>query len=211
MKKIIFLLAISLFFFALAGHSQVRVGLAAGVSAAKMEGRIHGDRRAGLMTSMVLDASLGKNFSFYPSVSYVQKGVTEVHPDGTLIEKQYVGLRYAELTTNFVYHVGNIDGSNFFLGLGPSLDFNLPSKRTSITNGLKSSSDILFGAAPANDLRGVDYGVNIVLGWKTTGGFLISFNWNKGLRDLTPEGLVGETKNQYIGIQLGAFLNNGKK
>jgi hypothetical protein len=206
MKKIVFTLALSVFFFQLAGVSQVKVGVLGGVSIAKMEGNINGDRRAGLMASMVLDADLGRNFSFYPTLSYVQKGVTEPHPAGTLIDKQYVALRYAELSTNFIYHIGNPDGNSFFLGLGPSIDFNMPSKRTSVTDDTKTSSDILFGPTPENDLKGVDFGANVVLGWRMAGGFAMTLNWNKGIRDLKVEGQTLETKNQYIGIQIGMFI-----
>ena len=206
MKKIVFSLALSIFFFQLAGISQVKVGVLGGVSISKMEGNIHGDGRAGLMASLVMDAVLGQNFSFYPTLSYVQKGVTEPHPTGTLIDKQYVALRYAELSTNFIYHIGNPVGNSFFLGLGPSIDFNLPSKRTSVTDGTKTNSDILFGPTPENDLKGVDFGANVVLGWRSAGGFAFTVNWNKGIRDLKVEGQTMETKNQYIGIQLGMFI-----
>ena len=206
MKKIVFTLAVSIFLFQLAGVSQVKVGILGGVSIAKMEGNIHGDGRAGLMASLVLDADLGKNFSFYPTLSYVQKGVTEPHPAGTLIDKQFVALRYAELSTNFIYHIGDRDGTSFFLGLGPSIDFNLPSKRTSVTDDTKTSSDILFGPTPENDLKGVDFGANVVLGWRSPSGFAFTLNWNKGIRDLKVEGQTLETKNQYIGIQIGMFI-----
>lgn len=211
MKKFVFMLAVSIFVSGLVGHSQIRVGLAGGVSIAKMEGKFHGDGRAGLMASLVLDAPLSNYFSFYPTLSYVQKGVTEEHPAGTLIEKQYVALRYAEVSANFVYHVGGNAGTNFFLGLGPSLDLNLPSKRTSVTTGVKSDNDILFGQTAENDIKGVDYGVNAVLGWRSKSGFLLSLNYNRGLRNLSPETFTEDTRNQYIGIQLGIFLNNDKK
>ena len=192
--------------FQLAAISQVQVGVTGGVSIAKMEGRISGDGRAGLMGGMVLDASLGRGFSFYPVVAYVQKGVVEPHPPGTLIDKQYVALRYAEFSPNLVYHIGDRVGTSFYLGLGPYVAFNLPSKRTSVTDGLKSDADILFGPTPENDLRGVDYGANVVLGYRMKNGFLLTANWSKGIRNLTPDGLTGETKNQYIGLQLGIFL-----
>lgn len=209
MKKIIFTLAFAVLLCQL-GQSQVRVGVVGGVSISKIEGNIHGDSRAGLMAGLVLDANLGRGFSFYPTFGYVQKGVTEPHPEGTLIDKQYVALRYAEFTPNFVYHIGSGNGSSFYLGLGPSLALNLPSKRTTVTDDTRTTTDILFGPTPENDLRGVDYGANFVLGWRTAGGFIFTANYNKGIRNLTPEGLSGETKNSYFGIQIGVFLNNGK-
>lgn len=97
------------------------------------------------------------------------------------------------------------------MGLGPSLDFNLPSKRVAITDDNKVYNDILFGQTAENDVKGIDYGFNFLAGWRTSPGFFIMVNYNKGLRDLSPLGRTMETKNQYYGIQLGWFLNNGKK
>lgn len=211
MKKIVLMLAVPMFSLVMAGKAQVRVGVTIGTAVAKMEGALNGDGRAGIMSSIVLDAPLKNNFSFYPTLSYVQKGVTEPHPDGTLIEKQYVALRYMELSPNFIYHIGNQKGSSFFLGLGPSIAFNLPSKRVAITGDNKIVTDILFGETAADDIKGVDYGVNVVLGWRTGPGFFFTVNYNKGFRDLSPMGRTMETKNKYFGVQLGWFLNNGKK
>jgi hypothetical protein len=209
MKKLVLLLAMSLLIAQLPAFSQTRVGLAGGVSIAKMEGKISGDSRGGAMLTLLLDTDLGRNFSFFPTLGYVQKGVTEPHPQGTLIDKQFVALRYFEFTTNLAYHIGDPNANSFFIGVGPSLAFNLPSKRTSVTDDLKTDSDILFGKTAENDIKGVDYGINVMMGYKT-GGFVIMGNWNKGLRDLSPEATTVKTNNQYIGIQLGVFLNRGK-
>ena len=211
MKKIVLTLAIPMLCISLVSKSQVRVGVAIGTAVAKMEGSISGDGRAGVLSSMVIDAPLNNNFSFFPTLSYVQKGVTEPSPSGTLVDKQYVALRYMELSPNFIYHIGNAQGSSFFLGAGPSIAFNLPSKRVAITDEDKVVTDIIFGEIAAADVKGVDYGVNVVLGWRTGPGFFILGNYNKGLRDLSPMGRTMETKNKYFGIQIGWYLNNGKK
>jgi hypothetical protein len=210
MKKVVFMLAFSIVLFQLSAKSQARVGVAGGVSIAKMEGKITGDSRTGAMFNLLLDTDLGRNFSFFPTLGYVQKGVTEPSTQGDLIDKQYVALRYFELTTNLAYHIGDPGGSSFFIGAGPSIAVNLPSKRTSITDGLKSNTDILFGETAENDIKGFDYGVNVMMGWKAANGFLITGNWNKGIRDLSPIGTTVKSTNQYIGIQLGIFLNRGK-
>ncbi|MBC7875009.1 MAG: hypothetical protein H7Y01_13485, partial [Ferruginibacter sp.] len=154
MKKIILLSTLFILWFQLAVFSQARVGLSGGVAIAKMEGKVEGDGRAGLLTSLVVDAPIAKSkFSFHPVLSYVQKGQTEPSPAGTLIDKQYVALRYMELSANFLYNIG--EKGSFFLGAGPSIDFNLPSKRVANIGELSTSTDILFGATPENDLRGV--------------------------------------------------------
>ena len=50
MKKIILLLAASVFCFQIAGFSQARVGLAGGVSIANMKDKVDGDSKVGVMT-----------------------------------------------------------------------------------------------------------------------------------------------------------------
>lgn len=211
MNKRILVLAISVLCFQMAGFSQTRVGLSFGMTSANMKGRADGDGKGGLVSSLVLDVPMckKKNFSFYPTLSYVQKGTVEPHPAGTLIDKQYIALRYMELATNVIY---NIPGAKttFYLGAGPSVDFNLPSKRVSITDDTKVTTDLLMGSTPENEMRGVDYGANFMGGFRTAGGFFFNLNYNKGIRNLVPDGATGSLKNQYIGIQLGVFLNNGK-
>lgn len=210
MKKIIFMLAASVFCFQIAGFSQNRIGVSAGVSIANMKGQIDGNSKIGLMTSLVLDAPLGKkkNFSFRPTLSYVQKGQSEVVAPGSAIDKQYTALRYAELATDFVFYKLGPKGG-FFVGLGPSLSFNLPSKSVTVIAGDKTNTIVTFGKTPAQNLRGVDYGIDFTGGWRTTGGFILSFNYNKGIRNLYSGLGSGSLKNSYFGIQMGVFINNG--
>lgn len=209
MKKIIFLLATSVLGFQVAGISQTRVGITGGVAVADMHGSEAkgGSSRAGFMTGFVVETPIGKVINFRPSVSYVQKGKTLPHPQGTLVDKYYIALRYTEFNADFLYYVGGNKGG-FFLGAGPSIAFNLPSKRVSITDDVRTNSIVQFGSDAGSDLRGTDWGANFTTGWRTNSGFLISANYNKGFRNLVPEGNTGELKNSYFGIQLGVFLNN---
>lgn len=210
MKKIL-LLAITVLLLQTSGFSQkTRVGVTAGITTANMKGQLDGDGKMGVMAGLALDAPLCGKFTFHPSINYVQKGQTEPHPAGTLIEKQYLALRYMELDADFLYNIDGFSGGAFFLGLGPSLAFSLPSKRVSITEGVKTEQTIKFGKDGVSEMKGMDYGVNVRAGFRTGGGFLFSVNYNKGLRNLVPEGGTGELKTSYIGIQLGVFLNNGK-
>lgn len=207
MKKIIFMLAALVFCFQIAGISQTRVGISGGASFASMKGNVEGDSRRGIMAGLVLETPLGKTLAFRPSLSYVQKGQTRLATG--LVDELYVALRYAELTLDFLANTKGVNGG-FFIGAGPSIDFNLPSKIVSVTNDQKSITNIKFGKSSGNDMRGVDFGVNFTAGIRSKGGFLLSVNYNKGLRNLVIEGASGSIKNQYFGIQLGVFLNNVK-
>jgi hypothetical protein len=207
MKKIILLLTASVFCFQIAGLSQTKIGITSGVSIANMKGKVDGDSKAGFIAGFVLETPIGKDFTFRPSLSYVQKG--QKQPPPGLVDNLYIALRYAEFTTDFLYYISGEKGG-FFMGAGPSIAFNLPSKTVSETAGVQSSSTIKFGDAPTDNMKGTDWGANFTLGWRTNGGFLLSANYNKGFKNLVVEGDPGSLKNQYIGIRLGVFLNNGK-
>ena len=210
MKKIIFLLAASVLGFQFASIAQTRVGLTGGVAIANLHGSEAegGSSRAGFTAGIVLEKPIKKALAFRPAISYIQKGKTLAHPDGTLIDEAYLALRYIEFTPDFLYYVsGNSDGG-FFLGAGPSIAFNLPSKKVTVTNDLKTTSIVHFGTENTNDMRGTDWGANFTMGWRTKGGFLISLNYNQGLRNMVTEGSTGDLKSSYFGIRLGCYLNN---
>jgi hypothetical protein len=210
MKKIIFLLATAVLGFQVAGISQTRIGIAAGVSIASMNGSESedGSGRAGVIGTFMLETPMGKSFNFRPSVSYVQKGETLPHPPGTLVDNAYIALRYAEFKADFLYYINGASSAGFFMGAGPSIAFNLPSKRVTVTDDVKTTKTIIFGGEAPSEMRGTDFGVNFTAGWRTRGGFLLTANYNKGLRNLVIDGVDGDLKTSYFGIQLGWFINN---
>ena len=201
------MLAASVFCFQVVSHSQTKIGISAGVAAANMKGKVNGDGRAGVIAGLVLETPVGKAFSFRPALSYVQKGQQQT-PTG-LVNKLYVALRYAEFSTDILYYISGQKGG-FFLGAGPSIAFNLPSKKVSVTDGVKSVKTIKFGKDVTDDMRGTDFGGDFTAGWRTNTGFFLSVNYNKGFRNLVVEGDPGSLKNSYFGVRLGVFLNNGK-
>jgi hypothetical protein len=167
---------------------------------------------------MVLETKVFSTVSFRPTLSYVQKATSQIPPG--LASKYYIALRYAEFTTDFLYYIDGYAKGGFFIGGGPSVAFDLPSKRVSILDGKKTLNTIRFGKEFGNDIRGVDFGANYTLGWRAKNGFFFSINHNRGHRNLTPEGSPafapqsvdnpGYIKNSYFGFNLGVFLNNGK-
>ncbi len=232
MKKIIFMLAAFLFCFQIAGFTQTRIGISGGVSIADMRGAgffyagsltkwggdIDATGKTGYITGLVLETPIKKSFAFRPTLSYVQKVTNKPAPG--LIEKVYTALRYAEFTTDFLYYMGgNVDGQ-FFIGGGPSIAFNLPSKNVSVTGGVKTTSVIKFGREYGKDIKGFNYGANYIAGWRSKGGLFLSVNYNRGFRNLVPEGSPafpaaltnsGSIKDSYVGLQVGYYLNKVEK
>lgn len=205
MKKTFFITCIILLTFSLASSAQkTQVGIQGGITISDMSGteneRNHG-KNTGYRAGMLLDIPCGKSFTFQPSLSYVQKGNRQKRTTNEIV---YNELRYAEIAMNVLYNLRS-KSTSFFLGAGPTISFNVPSKRvTELGSGVESSTDLLFGKTPDNDFRGMDYGVNFLAGFRLNNGLFLSGTYNMGLRNITT-GNAEETevKTSCLSIQVG--------
>ena len=215
MKKIIFILFVLCL--QLTGFAQKsRVGFFIGPVFSDLRGTVDGkkligDTKSGFAAGFLVDAPIKNHFDFQPTLYYVQKGTIKQKPLGpTQKDEISIELRYAELDLNFLYNTNGAKGS-FFIGAGPSISFNLPSKTLTKSPGdLKSETEITFGNAISNNYRGVDFGANFLTGFKMSGGFFVSANYSLGLRNLIPEASLakGDTKNTCFGVSLGWLIKN---
>ncbi len=204
MKKILsILLAVVIVHTAIAQKGKAKVGITAGTTWSNLYDNVDGnaktDARNGFTFGMIVDAPINMCWSFQPGFHYVQKGAVTSE---TLTEKKYLALRYAELHMNLVK---NTKGG-LFAGLGPVVSFGVPSKRVTVTDGIHTDKAVTFGNIASNDLRGVDYGANALLGYKCKNGLLLSVNYTLGLRNLTPDGAEPKLKSGSLGVRLGYFF-----
>ena len=204
----------------ISGLSQkAKVGVSGGVALANMNATIDGEKqnwdgKSGYTAGMIMDVPFAPHFSFRPGVHYVQKGTVQQETTGNTTEKIFIALRYAELTFNFLFNTNTTGAKgNFFVGAGPAVSLNLPSKTVTKTGGVKTEGKINFGNTIAEDLKGVDYGVNFLIGCKITGGMILSANYTHGLRNLVPDGYMTDDKlkNTCLSFQLGVLFNNNSK
>jgi outer membrane protein OmpA-like peptidoglycan-associated protein len=225
MKKTIFILTAFIFCLSFTALSQkTRVGVTGGISVANLSRTIagadrDGEYRLGITGGMQLEVPLGKKnkFSFQPDLHYIQKGASDV-PVTPTFNKIYTALRYAELAPNFVYNFKAGKGT-FYLGGGPYLGLPLPSKKVTHSAGTPNvETDISFGNAVANDLRGVDYGGNVVMGFRMGNGLFISTNYIQGIRNLVPGDILAlpasandKIKNIAFAIRVGYLFKNAPK
>ncbi len=217
MKKVLFLLAAFVFCLQINGFSQKsKVGFYTGYTSANMYGKIDGarvkdDALPGITFGLVMDAPIAKShISFAPSLAYVQKGRVTFNENTRASNlKEWIALRYAELNANFVYNTNGAKG-NWFIGGGPSISFDLPSKKVSKTDDLKTENNITFGQEANCDVRGIDYGANLLTGYRLKGGFFVSFNYTVGIRNLVPvqDGNDNNIRNHSWGLKLGFLINN---
>ncbi len=217
MKKVLFFLAAFVFCLQINGFSQKsKVGFYTGYTNANMYGKIGGERvkddpLPGITFGLVLDAPIKKShISFSPTLSYVQKGRVTFNENTRASNlKEWIALRYAQLNANFVYNTNGAKG-NWFIGGGPSISFDLPSKKVSKTDDLKTETNLNFGQEANSDVRGIDYGANLVTGYRLKGGFFFSFNYTVGIRNLVPvqDGNDNNIRNHFWGINLGFLIDN---
>lgn len=222
MKKVLFLLAVAVLFLQAQGFSQkTRVGVTAGITNANMYGTVdskdlNDKTKAGFTAGVFLDAPIGKSkFSFQPSINYVQKGrvLSEVNKD-----KSWLALRYADVNLNFL--LNSKGKTTFFIGLGPTVSFDLPSYKVSKTyNGTainlnpdpeysRSETKIKFGRDKLDDLKGLDYGANGLVGVRFRKGYYFAVNYTFGLRNIAAAESGDEINNAYVGFRLGYLFSN---
>jgi len=226
MKKTIFILTTCIFCLSITARSQkTRVGITGGIVAANLSKTIggadqDGEYKLGIIGGFQLEVPLGKKnkFSFQPDLHYIQKGASII-PTNPVFNKIYTALRYAELAPNFVYNFKGNKG-NFYLGGGPYVGLPLPSKNVTHTAGAPNiETDVSFGNEVAKDLRGVDFGVNVVMGYRMNNGIFVSANYIQGARNLVPGDKLDipasaddKIKNIAFAIRVGyLFMNTSKE
>jgi Outer membrane protein beta-barrel domain len=213
MKKTILILIAIIFCLQITGLSQKsRVGVTGGVSIVNMRGTANGKGVDGKTKTvptfgLIVDVPIQDHLCFQPGLLYVQKGKEEDQTIGGIKQTLTTALRYAELQLNFLYKMEG-HAENLFVGAGPALSINLPSKFVTEIGGQKTETDITFGNENEN-LRGFDFGANFLAGIRSSGGFIFSFNYTLGLRNLVPGGSnTDKIKNSCFGIRVGFLVKN---
>lgn len=207
MKKLFFILLGACVFQAAVAQKS-RVGITAGVTGSNLYDNIEGNDKTGSVggatLGLILEVPLCGKFSFQPGVHYVQKGAVLKE---VAAEKISWKLRYAEFHWNFLYNTKGKDGG-FFIGGGPVLSFAMPSKQVTENNEGKSEKALIFGDDAIDDLRGVDYGLNGLMGLRLKKGWSLGVNYTLGLRNLVPGGGDDKLNSGSFGVRLGYLFPN---
>ena len=204
MKKTIIILMAYIFFMHAANSQKARIGFTAGSSLANYKIKEgdedqSGNSKAGFTAGLIVNIPAGKNFMIQPGIHWVGKGSTD-EENG---DKATLTTNSIEIPVNFLY----TSNGGFFIGAGPSASFAVSGKAK--FNDV--SADLHFGNSTDDDMKGFDFGANVVTGYQSPGGFLVAANFNQGFSNLVP-GDAGSSsiKSHYFGIRLGYVLK-GKK
>lgn len=204
MKKTIISLAAFIFFMHAANSQKAQIGFTAGSTLANYKFEADGedqsgDSKAGFTAGVIVNLPAGKNFMIQTGIHWVGKG-TKDEEDGHTAS---LTTNSIEIPVNFLYR----SNGGFFIGAGPSASFAVSGK----AKVDDVSADLHFGNSDDDDMKGFDFGANVVTGYQSPGGFMVAANYNQGFSNLVP-GDAGNSsiKSHYFGIRLGYVLK-GKK
>lgn len=207
MKKV--LLVLSIMATAAIASAQVSFGVQGGGIVSGMSYKIQGGQaptlssRFGFKVGGVAEVPVAQSISFMPQLNFVNKGY-KYTGNGVNVNSS---LYYVEVPLNFTYN-----SSGFFVGAGPSIAFGL-SGTTNVTQGTdKDKVTVKFdGKESGNDnnehYKSLDFGGNLVAGYKLTNGVFFNVNYNFGLSNISTDKEV-TSKNHYFGFGVGYFFNS---
>ena len=207
MKKLILSAAILFGSLGAFAQSGLGYGLRAGVNIPKYSIN-NGSTKSntGFFVTGYLDAPVSPNFSIQPGLSLQSKGAKWNETSNSSLKESVMSL---DIPVNAVVKFPTGGASNFFVGAGPYVGFNLSGKLKGegIVGGDAIASvdrDLKFGSGSDKDLKSTDFGVNFLAGYQLGSGFQINAGYGLGLTNLAPNG--GDIKNRIWSVGIGFGL-----
>lgn len=184
--------------------------------------------KVGLTIGAVAEIEFGGGLSFRPELNFIQKGgkssTSETRNVGvgtlTIASTENVSMGYLQLAPNFVYYFEAGTGK-VFVGAGPDIAFGMGGKykysttTTSTVVGFTGSSTsgdnkVKFdGKKDATDndfhLKSLDFGINVLAGYKLSNGAFVSAGYTIGLSNISPYDKT-TYKNSGFNIKIGYMI-----
>lgn len=185
--------------------AQTKFGFKVGYNAANVSSNLEdvkedGKTLSGIGFGAFAEFSVSKNFVIQPQVNYNRKGIAIAHAG----HSDKLIFNVLDIPVNALYRSNN----GFFIGGGPNLGFNL-------SGGLRShddpseNEDFSFGKNE-DQIKRMDFGVNLLTGYEFKNGLFVSANYLRGLTNLS--NTPGETwRNNVLNISLGYSFGGAKK
>lgn len=169
----------------------------------------------GLRAGLVADFGISDNFSIQPGLHFVMKGARTEYtatvagvPNVEFQDK--LNINYVELPINVMYKTRE-DGTGFMVGAGPYFGYAFGGKRVMQVNDVETrNSELNFGDEPGDDIKNLDVGVGLNVGYMLPVGVFIRGYGQYGFSNIypVPESKY-ETKNYGFGLSLG-YMFGGK-
>jgi len=210
MKRTFFTSTLLLILF-VASAQKPQIGIVAGATLSNFKAKSEGedltaDSKMGFTAGLITNFGVNEKFTFQTGLHLVQKGTKEEESIGGSTASAKLTSYWMELPLNFMYNSGG-----FFVGAGPSLSFGVGGKWEVEFEGEKESEKIHFGNTEDDDMKGFDFGANIVAGFQFSNGLLVAANFNQGFSNLMSSDTGdGSLKSHYFGLRLGYLLKGNK-
>jgi hypothetical protein len=150
--------------------------------------------RTSIHLGVITDFTMSKSLSFQPQLLFSGRGAKIDHGD----HNDVYAFNSLEIPLNFTYKKNASKG--VFLGVGPSLGYNLSGK----VKGDHDSEDIVFGSGDG-EIKRLDLGLNALIGYQFSNKYFVSTNYSSGLSNWSNES-NSTWKNNIVGISVGFFL-----
>jgi hypothetical protein len=208
MKKILLSLGAAVLFVA-GAQAQVGYGLKAGVNFPSYS---YGDSddlsdtksTVNFHITGYLDAPVTSGFYIQPGVSLQGKGAKLVESSALGGSEITQNTMWLDVPVNFVgkFPVGL---GNAFIGAGPYVGFGLSGKNKYSANEGSTSAESEFDFGKDNTLKGTDFGVNFLAGFKLGNGLLLNANYGLGLTNIAGNNNIwsDDIKNRGFSVGIG--------
>lgn len=150
--------------------------------------------RTSIHLGVITDFKMSKSLSFQPQLLFSGRGAKVAHDD----HSDVYAFNSLEIPLNFTYRKNAAKG--VFLGVGPSLGYNLSGK----VKEDHDSEDIEFGSAEG-EIKRFDLGLNAILGYQFSNKYFVSTNYSSGLSNWSNNSNA-TWRNNILGISVGFFL-----
>jgi hypothetical protein len=128
------------------------------------------------------DVPLSGVFSIQPGISLQGKGAKYFDNGTNQIEDNVLAV---EIPVNILANLAAGPGT-FFIGGGPYAGFNVSGERKFITNSSSADRKLNIGDSTGDDLKAIDFGVNLLAGYQLSSGLNFGAGYGIGLTNLRP-------------------------
>lgn len=158
------------------------------------------DFKTGACGGITLRLPTGLHWAVEPGLFYVQKGGVE-NAYGADVT---TSLNYLEVPVNMFYSKRN----RFFFSFGPTFGFGLSGKIKVEDYG---DEKIRFGNGADDDLKGLEFGLNLTAGYQLRNNLFIALTSASGINDLSNDDSY-KFSNGYLGVRIGyVFAKKAKE
>ena len=150
--------------------------------------------KVGLLVGVVSEISLASSVNFRPELNFIQKGfklnISDNSGGFNYSQESSATMNYLEIPLNVVYNFP-AGIHKVFLGAGPSLGYGLSGKAKSKESGtgiptIEDKEDINFGGDEVkDDFKALDFGANILGGFKMNNGLFFKAGYTFGLSNIS--------------------------